>query len=385
MKTWIQKEPIDNRNVIANKYKHRLKLKAATIEDFLDFEIPETDDDMIATMKYDGELNLAFFDGKKTVFANRYNRLREDTSTLDYITQICQANDIQNAVFAGELFAKQEGVNKLPLGEVMHRIKNPHNKEEEDSIRFAIFDIVELNGEELHIGYQEIIEKLHTLFKPYYYDKEPVFIAETSLWKWKDIRHYYLDAYPKKRIEKLWKKVVDYDQEGLVVRTSKGNFKIKQTFDLDAAVIGLTMTGKSWEREEASALVVALMDESGNFRYAGTVGGGLRPGEYDSDEPNPEKFRKWWYRQGQQIGLEKTKIVGKPVLMIEPKHVIEMRADEWVSGVRPLMSFENGAWSFLGEADSPAGQKPRVIRYRKDKRIHKQDLRLSQLEGWKDD
>ena len=82
MKTWMQKDPPDLRNEQVNVYKKKMGLWATEIN-----TLPY-DDQMIATLKYDGELNFAFFDNGQVTFANRYSRLRQDTPVADEIAKM---------------------------------------------------------------------------------------------------------------------------------------------------------------------------------------------------------------------------------------------------------------------------------------------------------
>ena len=355
MKTWMQKEPIDERNLTANRYKHALGLKAAEVD-----EVPNIENG-ISTMKYDGELNLAFLDDGVVTFANRYSRIRVELEAGEELATAFK--DYGNCTFAGELYAVGNDEEKLTLGDVMHRIKNPLNEEEEGSIRFAAFDILRLNGEEWNENYLESLGILHERMEGFSKIKAAEYAQGQS------------------GLADMWAKVIDNKMEGLVVRTSKGTFKVKQKFDLDLAVIGLTMTGKSWNRGEASALVLAFLDDEGHYRYAGTVGGGLRPGEIKADD-KPQNFRKWWYQEAERTSLGETKLGVKPVRLIKPQHVITVRADEWVIDDRLSLMFDGKTFMQNGSLPAAVGQKPRMMKYREDKSkypLEQGDIRMEQI------
>lgn len=355
MRTWMQKEPVDERNLIANRYKHALGLKAAEVDEVPDVGI------VVSTMKYDGELNLAFLDDGVVTFANRYSRLRVEMEAGEELAEAFK--EYGNCTIAGELYAVGENESKLTLGEVMHRIKNPHNDEEEASIRFAAFDILRLNGEEWHEDYLETVNLLDLTLDGY----TKVHSADWALGE--------------SGLTDMWAKVIENKMEGLVVRTGKGVFKVKQKFDLDLAVIGLTMTGKSWGRGEASALVLAFLDDDGHYRYAGTVGGGLRPGEIKEGDL-PQNFRKWWFQEGERTSLGETKLGNKPVRLIKPQHVITVRADEWVIDDRLSLEYDGKTFNQNGALPAAVGQKPRVVKYREDKSrypLEQGDIRLEQI------
>lgn len=351
----MQKEPVDERNLIANRYKHALGLKAAEVD-----EVPNIENG-ISTMKYDGELNLAFLDDGVVTFANRYSRLRIDMEAGEEIAEAFK--DCGNCTLAGELYAVGENGTKLTLGEVMHRIKNPHNDEEEASIRFGAFDILRMNGNDWNEDYLETLD-----------------ILEEKMTGFTKI-HSADYAQGQSGLTDMWAKVIENKMEGLVVRTSKGTFKVKQKFDLDLAVIGLTMTGKSWARGEASALVLAFLDDDGNYRYAGTVGGGLRPGEIKTDD-KPQNFRKWWYQEAERTSLGETKLGNKPVRLIKPQHVITVRADEWVIDNRLSLEYDGKNFTQNGDLPAAVGQKPRMMQYRQDKSkypLEQGDIRMEQI------
>ena len=359
MKSWQQKEPADERNQRAYRYKQEMRLSAADLDD-----LPNRD--MVATIKYDGELNLAFFDGEKTTFANRYNRLREDMPSSDELTKILKQLNIKSAIFAGELYAVDTDGSKLSLGPVMHRIKKPSNKEEEDSVRYRVFDIIAIdNGLPDDYDYKTRCFLIDEIFKDGKYVRPVEF--NTSLAGAKE----------------MWAQVEKDKLEGLVVRTTndKGkmmNIKVKVTTDVDLVVIGLKMGGKSWDREEAGALIVAWMDEDNVLRYAGSVGGGLRP-KAISDFEKPWSFRSWWYNLGIEKGIEDRKVNGMWVRFVPPEHIITVRADDWVSGDRPAFQYQDGEYIQIENREAPVGQKPRMIGYREDKVVSPHDLRLEQI------
>ena len=357
MRTWMQKEPLDERNLAVNVYKHRMKLWATEI-DLLPY-----DETMIGTLKYDGELNFAFFDGNKVTFANRYARLREDMPTATELANILIAKGFETATLAGELYAVGPNESKLKLGPVMHRIKKPHNKEEEDSVRFGAFDIIELNGKDIStLDYRTRINMLSEIV-----DGKKV--------------HTVPFKTGRKGCMELWNKVIAEGLEGLVIRSEEhGNMKIKQSLEVDLVVIGLKTGGISWDRGEAGSLIVAFMDKDGVFRYAGSVGGGLRPKNIPMNEANPEYFRKWWFDFGSAENMGEVGMSGKWVRTVPPKHIITVKADDWVIADRPAFTFdkENG-YEYVGDRIAAVGQKPRMVNYRKDKTVCNDDLRLEQI------
>jgi len=364
METWMQKEPTDSRNDVAEKYKHGMRLKATDITD------EEWDEETIGTLKYDGELSVAFVnvEGDEVVFANRYYRLRTNmeigNNLVDLIGQHKPA--ILSAVIVGELYAVGDDESKLSLGEVMHRIKKPSNAEEEASIRFAAFDIIELNGEKWTNPYHATIEKLETLLG---HDH---------------IAHVAKSASGPEGMHELWDEVIAEGLEGIVARSPTiGNRKVKQKFDVDLAVIGITTSGKSWDRGEAPALMLAFMDEDGTYRYGGTAGGGLRPGPTLGRGGAPVDYRAWWFDEAHKEDLGIMRIGNKMVKMMKPKHVVTITADDWVIAERPTLEFNNGDWTLGVEfAQAAVGQKPRITKYRADKskgEINQQDIRLEQI------
>ena len=66
--------------------------------------------------------------------------------TSDELAKILKAFGVNRCVLAGELYAVDSDGSKLSLGPVMHRIKKPSNREEEESVRFRVFDIIEFDG-----------------------------------------------------------------------------------------------------------------------------------------------------------------------------------------------------------------------------------------------
>lgn len=358
MKTWMQKDPPDPRNDLVNQYKRWLKLKASDVED------APLAANMVTTLKYDGELNFAFFDGDEVTFANRYNRLRIDTPSAYFIADVLKKHGIEKAILAGELYAVADDGGKLPLGEVMHRIKKPSNQAEEDSIRFAIFDIVSVDGEDNALDYLETMSMITEMFP-----------------NEDDLAHHAQWGAGPESLPKIWERVVAEGLEGVVIRGPFGNIKVKMSIELDLTVIGLVAGGISWDRGEAGALALAFMDSEGIFRYAGTVGGGLRPKRLPNENEEGPFFRKWWYDMAQKDNLGYMNLSGKNCLMIKPSIVLTIKADDWVVNNRQAYELAETGYEYVPDRISAVGQKPRIVRWRKDKGINHDDLRLEQLPG----
>lgn len=354
----MQREPLDSRNQMVNQYKRMLRLKASDVED------APISANMVTTLKYDGELNFAFFDGEEVTFANRYYRLRIDTPSAYFIADVLKAHGIKEAILAGELYAVADDGGKLTLGEVMHRIKKPSNQHEEDSIRFAVFDIVSVDNEDNALDYIDTISMITEMFP-----------NETDL-----AHHAQWGAGPKS-LPALWERVISEGLEGVVIRGPFGNIKVKMSIELDLVVIGLVASGISWDRGEAGALALAFMDSEGIFRYAGTVGGGLRPKRLPNDNEEGPFFRKWWYDMAQNDNLGYKNLSGKNCLMVPPTVVLTIKADDWVVNNRQAYELIKTGYEYVPDRISAVGQKPRIVRWRKDKGVNNDDLRLEQLPG----
>jgi hypothetical protein len=326
----------------------------------------------IVSLKIDGDSSLAHFDGKQTVIWNKRGRWRRDFHITDQITTSLKKKGVKSAKIMGELYAVGDGGETLPLNEISSIIVSPKTIDRQKQIRFAGFDIVELDGEDLSKApYEDRVSKVDGLFEGGEIMTVPFFHSKGGM----------------KEVQKAWDKGMKHPNfEGLVLRFEgmAKSHKIKMKGTADLAVIGF-YRGKSPGRLENSVggAMLAWMLPNGDFVYAGKSVIGKSDKEKEkmvSDLLKAKVEAPLFKIGGRTVDSSKTHLNGKGTFtMVKPWRVSEhdYRSINW--GMKPVFRFSKGKVKIVGEMKAPTMFQPSFKRWRDDKSINGHDLRMEQV------
>lgn len=326
----------------------------------------------IVSLKIDGDSSLAHFDGKKTVIWNKRGRWRRDFHITDQITTSLKKKGVKSAKIMGELYAVGDEGETLPLNEISSIIVSPKTIDRQKQIRFAAFDIVELDGEDLSKApYEDRVSKVDGLLKGDEIMTVPFFHSKGGM----------------KEVQKAWDEgIKEPNFEGLVLRFEglAKSHKIKMKGTADLAVIGF-YRGKSPGRLENSVggAMLAWMLPNGDFVYAGksVIGKSDKEKEKMVSDLLEEKVEAPVFKiGGRTVDSSKTHINGKGTFtMVKPWRVSEhdYRSINW--GKKPVFRFSKGKVKIVGEMHAPTMFQPSFKRWRDDKSINAHDLRIEQV------
>jgi hypothetical protein len=317
--------------------------------------------------KVDGEFTMLAFDGKQALTVNPGGTVRVGLPFINEAAKLLTKAGVKAALVAGELYVVRPDGKRPRVHDVSRVVRQPGSKEELNSIRFAVFDIMELEGgKPAAKPFPEVWARIRKIFDDGEYVR-PV------------------EAVFTRKIEEIEKKFDDWvekdDGEGLVVRNdTAGVFKIKPRHTLDVAVIGFTEATED-RKGMIHDLLVALMREDGTFHVLGRVGGGFT-----------DENRRTFLSDLRDMAAE------SEYAEVNPEHVAyEMVRPEWVIEISCLdlisQNTRGGAIDRMVLSWDPKAKKygvlrrlplvsvisPQFIRRRDDKQVRPSDVRMQQV------
>ena len=171
-----------------------------------------------------------------------------------------EAANVKSALIAGELHKAIDEDRRCRIHDVVSAARQPKSEEELQQLEFAVFDLIELDGETVDQPYEKTWSKIEELFS----GGEKVKPVET------------VKVKGRKAVQGKFDEWVDAEKaEGIVVRSDvAGNFKIKPLHTLDALVLGFT---ESTDDREGMMhdLLLGIVREDGAIHVMCRVGGGF--------------------------------------------------------------------------------------------------------------
>lgn len=346
MRQYFNKE--NNIVKLLNDYKEKLDFKS---EEYENIEAIINDKPIVISIKIDGILNACQFLDGKSLFATREGRITEELPVLTEISKFL--NGKQETILFGELYGIDADGKELPLNETISITRKPESPEDEQRIKFAVFDIYKYDG--------KLVEESD-------YWKRILLVQE--LFENGKLVHpvYAKQEDGSSSIQKLWKEeVLGKGHEGIVLHIEGDTIKIKPTKTVDALVIAIK---PNYEKGFTSSLFLALMDKDGIYRSTSFVGTGLK------EKERVELFQ--WANENKTTAPNHDELIWIDINK-NPK-IVEVDYERPIVKETESFEFKNGEWRQLEENRLSATLiKPRLIRLRDDKKVNKNDLRLIQI------
>jgi ATP-dependent DNA ligase len=322
-----------------------------------------TGTDFYVTRKYDGELNLIYFDGRDTFILNRSGRVRLGLSCLEEAGKALAAAGIKQAIIPSELYV-DEASGRTRVFDVLEALADEKLVKK---LCLAPFDIYELNDALYKSGsYGETYRQLTGIFGTTAVCR-PVKMEKVSS------KQGVMDFFTQ------W--VEEENAEGLVVRSELPLVhKIKPRYTVDVVVIGFS-EGVGDQKGQIRSLLLAMMTEDGKFQIIGRTGNG-----FDED------LKK-------QLLIDFTpKIIDSSYIetdsnhvafhMVQPDTVIELMVNDVLSEtssgaiINQLLLFENNRYIRSSSINGLSFVYPIFVRFRDDKKVCPDDVRVSQVNAF---
>jgi hypothetical protein len=325
-------------------------------------KLPECD--CFVSRKMDGECTLLLISGNQCCSINPGGTVRMGLPFMQEAIELVGKSRHKQMLIAGELYAVRD--DRRPRVHDVSRIaRQPDSQSDLENLRFAVFDILDLDEKPASSKYADVFKKIESIFQ----GGKKIHPVETARAKTAD------------DVMKLFEKWVDREgAEGLVVRSDTGGqFKIKPRISLDVAVLGFT-EGTDDRIGMIHDMLVGLMRADNSFHILGRVGGGLT-----------EDQRRHWLSDLKDITADSNYAeVNDSVAyqMVRPEWVIEISCLDLISQTtrgssidRMVLGFDTPRNTYESIRRLPLASpiSPNFVRRRDDKTIRHEDLRLHQL------
>lgn len=301
--------------------------------------------------KIDSMLGMLIYEkGKIPTFQTTTGAIISDLPCLDEYFKILSNNkDIKFLVLAGEICVIKN--NKLlEWGPAQSIIKTSYIESNKNLIHHYVYDIFLENDKQ--IAYPNAVKKLHQIFN--FSKTEYIHFPEYDYGGIKDFSD-------------LYKKVVNVKDgiEGVVIRTSFKNYKIKLYLSYDVVVIGAGNESMiTWNRKQISYLIVSFLDENKNYITTSHIGTGFT-----------HKERELFYNF-----INENKVMSKNgEVFCKPKLVVEVNCKKFLTNLFMSYKYEKQTYLELGKKKSISLIDPRFSRIRTDKNVNDYDVRISQI------
>jgi hypothetical protein len=314
--------------------------------------------------KVDGEFSLLVYVDGEAITVNPGGTVRVGLPMLAEAALQFKAAGIQKAVIAGELYFVHDDGKRPRVHDVSRAARQPQSQSDLDSLHFAAFDIIEIDGKPAPEKYEDTAKQLTKIFGK----GERVCNIE-GFW-----------AKSAGDVEKYFEQWVTQGAEGAVVRSeAAGLFKIKPRHTIDAVVIGFT-EGTDDRHGMLHDLLLALMRADGTLHIIGRVGGGFTNDErreFLSDLKDmvvPSDY----VEVNEQIAYR----------MVRPEWVIEVSILDVISqstrgaSINKMVLYWNPdlkKFEVVRRLPMVGLISPQFVRKRDDKTVNPHDLRIQQI------
>ncbi len=316
--------------------------------------------------KMDGEFTaLSFADGE-AICLNPGGTVRVNIPWQQEAAERLAAAGVTQALIMGEMYVAQSGDRRPRVHDVVKVARQPDSEDELRRLRFAAFDVVQVNGEPA----PETFDECWQLLTRWFDGGELIHPVETE------------PAQDAAGIEKIFYNWVDKEgAEGIVARSdTAGMYKIKPRHNLDAAVIGFTEASDD-RQGMLHDLLLAVGRSDGSLHVLSRVGGGF------SDDQRRELLSDL---KDMTVDSEYTEVNSDHVAyqMVEPEWVVEISYLDLVSQTtrgapvnRMVLNYDNKDPGYRVVRRLPLASviSPQFIRRREDKQVTPADVRIEQI------
>lgn len=319
--------------------------------------------DYAISRKIDGEFTVLILQGKEAFTLNPGGTVRAGLPLIAEAKK--QLNGVKSAIVVGELYVDRADGKRPRVHDVVRAARKPENQDAVDSLKFAVFDLIEIDGEEFGSDYGETWKRIEQLFG-----------------QGKHIHPVETISGNEKAVAKQFAAWVEKEGgEGVVARSdAAGTFKIKQRHSIDAAVIGFA-EGVDDRAGMIHDLLLAIMRKDGNFQVLGRVGGGFS----DDDRKNLLSDLSDIVVESEYAEVNSDRVAYQ---MVAPKNIVEISCLDLVSETtrggtidRMVLSWNarEKTWKTVRRLPLVSVISPQFIRLRDDKSANVDDIRLQQL------
>jgi hypothetical protein len=210
--------------------------------------------------KIDGEFTVLVYRGGEVLSVNPGGTVRVGLPWQVEAARLLGAAGVKEALLAGELYVADTGSRRPRVHDVTTVARQPQSADDLARLRFAVFDIISLDGAAPSERFDDVWQTIQRLFGT----GQGIHPVEAQAAK---------DAAEVEAIFERW--VAGEGAEGIVVRSdTAGMFKIKPRHTLDLVVLGFT---ESTEDREGLLhdMLLGIVRPDGTIQVVSRVGGGF--------------------------------------------------------------------------------------------------------------
>ena len=327
--------------------------------------LPDTD--YAISRKVDGEFTCLFYRDGEVITLNPGGTIRAGAAFHKEAAELLSKAGIKQAMLGGELHVRHDTGERERVHDVVRVARAPESQEDIDTLCFAVFNIYDLDGQDLSMHYEQAIEKAQTLFA----DGKRIFPVETQTGdRAKALKLF--DSY-----------VIENGAEGIFLRSdSAGLFKVKPRHSIDLAVLGFS-EGVDDRAGMLHSMLIGIVRDDNIAHVVGRVGGGY------SDEQ-----RVALLKQLNELGVESdyAEVNSDRVAyrMIKPGLVVEISCLDIIATTshgspidRMVIEWdaEKSSWKGIRRLPLCSIISPQFVQLRDDKAFTAEDVGASQLES----
>ncbi|MAO71054.1 MAG: hypothetical protein CMD02_00915 [Flavobacteriales bacterium] len=306
--------------------------------------------------KYDGHLYLLYFDGKKSILYNHGGKELTDIGVLKEADELLKGKYTE-VILAGELYLHKEGERSRSF-DLISALDDKHK-----DVRYKVFDILLLDGEEKNLNIKDLDNKLKELLK-----------GGKSI---NSVDSFFVES--RKDIESLFDDiVVKGNEEGIIVQSDNApTYKIKPLLTLDAVVVGFS-EGQGIRENKLKELLLALKISENEYLTIAKVGNGF------SEEQRDLIFKDL---ERQKVDSDYVEVSSSNIAftMVKPTKVVEFSCldvySETSKGSIKKMSLKFNKDSYSAEFKKPSFSVTSgvFLSFRDDKKVNTEDVGISQI------
>lgn len=325
--------------------------------------LPDTE--YAISRKVDGEYTCLFFKEGEVITMNPGGTIRAGAAFHKEAAELLTKAGIKHAMLGGELHVRHEDGQRERVHDVVRVARAPDTQDDVDSLCFAVFNIYDLDGEDLSMNYEQAMEQAQSLFA----DGNRIFAVKTHT------------GDRAKALELFDTLVVGGGAEGIFLRSdSAGLFKVKPRHNIDLAVLGFS-EGVDDRAGMLHSMLIGIVRDDDHAHVVGRVGGGY------SDEQRIELLK-----QLTELGVESdyAEVNSDRVAyrMIKPGLIAEISCLDIISTTshgspidRMVIEWnaESASWKGIRRLPLCSIISPQFVRLRDDKSFSTTDAGLEQL------
>ena len=322
--------------------------------------------EFLVSRKIDGEFNVLVFDGSEALLVNPGGTVRTGLPLLEEAVGHLKTAGIKSAIVAGELHVRHTDGKRARVHDVSRIARKPSSAGEISQLAFAVFDLIELDGEEIGGAFADTWKRSQRIFQP----GDRIAPVETTV------------ANGSKGVLEAFEEWVENEGgEGVVARGDEGGwFKVKPRHTIDCAVIGFA-EGTDDRAGMLHDMLLGIARADGSWQVLGRVGGGFSEDErraYLSDLRDIVTHSEYAEVNSDRVAYE----------MVRPEWVVEISCLDFITQTTRGASLDRmvlhwdaaaAAWRVTRRLPLCSPISPQFVRRREDKTPNAHDCRVDQI------